>query len=208
MTVDVNIRAHGEIDCADAETLLQGALLDLADARARLALYESVGGAAGEETDRLRAIVGDLEFENARLRHLLEDHVRKSTKVAEERDDYRTQVKYLAEELAATEAGQVPDGTWAFAPIAEAEVMAAYRRISRITRGPLPPAIRTALEEGKEVILAAMAQTGSEEVTVLLRREVRRRRRARSTRSTRGRSTSAQSRSQTRARPGSASSDQ
>lgn len=164
------IGSHGDLDCVDAETMLHEVTMENAHLRARLATVLADRAAMESEIDLMR-LDGD------RLRALLSDVSTKNTHLTEERDDLTAQVKFLNEELAAVEADAVPEGTLLFAALAREEMVAQYRRASRITRGPLPPSVLAVVDGAREEIAEAMREAGREALKVVVGREVRRRRR-------------------------------
>jgi hypothetical protein len=178
VTMNTDTHAHGELDCADAEALLHDTMLEAGDLRLRLERTT--------QSDEMRdAEMANLRAEADRLHALLRDVTAKNTSLAIERDGLAVQNKYLAEELAAVEADAVPEGTLLFAPIPRDFMVAQYRRASRIGRGPLPPSVTAAVESAHESIVEAMTTAGQDAVTAVVRREVRRRRRAATTRAAR-----------------------
>lgn len=166
--------AHGELDCADAETMLAEATHENGNLHQQITGLINTHVSMEHEMDLVR-------LERDRLRALLDDITRKQDILANERDDLAGQVKYLNEELAAVESDVVPEGTLMFAALSREEMVAEYRRASRITRGPLPPSVLAAVEAGRESIVEAMTETGRAALVAVVRREVRRRARARST---------------------------
>lgn len=165
-------RTHGELDCADAEALLHENTVENSDLRARLTLAKQAQRDAEEHLDLAR-------LEADRLRALLDDVNLKNAKVANERDSMAAQIKFLHEELAALETDALPQGTLVYGALPQTMLTTEYRAVSRITRGPLPPAITAAVTEAKDTITEAMVEAGREALVAVVRREVRRRRRAR-----------------------------
>lgn len=155
--------AHGELGCADVEVMFAESASENASLRRQLA----------EETDRRESA----EHRAAMLTSLLEELSSKAALSATKRDDMAAQVKMLHEEMAVLEAEAIPEDTLVFAAVARDQMVAEYRRVSRVTRGPLPPSVIAAVETGTDSIVEAMLAAGSEALTVLMRREVRRRRR-------------------------------
>lgn len=155
---------HGELACDDTEALLHETMQEVAELRERL--------------DRREMEMQNLRAENDRVLALMRDVSAKNTTLATERDDLAVQNKYLSEELIAAESDTVPEGTLLFAPIARDFMVAQYRAASRINRGPLPPSVTAAVESAYEDIIEAMSAAGQAALTGVVRREVRRRRRA------------------------------
>lgn len=171
LTATTQHRSHGELDCADAEAILHETTLQNADLRARLSLALETQATLEHHLDSLR-------LDTDRLRALLADLTAKNTDLANDRDGLAEQVKLINDELAALEADAVPPGSLLFAALTREEMVAEYRRASRINRGPLPPAVTDAIDAAREDIIEAMTTTGREALTAVIRREVRRRRRA------------------------------
>lgn len=166
---------HGELDCADAEAMLHEATMENGNLRTRLTFALESQDVMESETDSMR-------LDSNRVRALLADVTRKNAHLIDERDDLAAQNKFLHEELAATETDAVPEGTMLFATLARQEMVAEYRSASRVTRGPLPPSVTTAVDQAGTEITSAMTEAGREAMKAVIRREVRRRRRRTQTR--------------------------
>lgn len=169
-TREVVSGAHGGLDCGDAEAILAESTAEAAALRAELDSLRDQRDQALREADTVR-------LEASRLRALFDDVSRKNTSLINERDDLAAQVKYVNEELAALEQDAVPEGTMVYGTVSREQMVAMYRQVSRIARGPLPPAVVDAVHDGHADIVASMETAGREALSVIIRREVRRRRR-------------------------------
>lgn len=169
--MDVASRAHGELTCEDAEALLHDTTANVDSLRAQNAVTLQTND------DQLRQI-DLLRVEADRLRALLDDVSAKNRNLAEERDGLKEQNLLLHEELAAVEPYLIPEDTIVFGAVSRDHMVAEYRRASRITRGPLPPSVVQAVESSFAEVSEVMAEAGAEAVATIVRREVRRRRRA------------------------------
>lgn len=163
-TLRADQHTHGDLVCLDVDLLLTDAAQEIAALKARLAEAESQAAAAHHRADMALALNAETD--------------KRYTVVREERDGLAEQVKILNEELAAAEKDAVPAGTLAYGTVAQALVLSTYRRVSRVSRGPAPRSVADAVQAAVPEIGAAMEDVGRECVEAVIRREVRRRRRA------------------------------
>lgn len=178
---DLDLRPHGELDCIDAEAILAETTTENRGLRTDNAVLAEANSALRATNDLLLA-------ENRRLISLANSYADKYGTIADDRDSLAEQVDMLTEEYMAVEESMLPEGTVTYEALTDSEVTAAYRATSRICRGPVPPAIREAVAATTE-IRDAMSQAKSEALLNLMRREVRRRRRAQSRSTPRRRAT-------------------
>lgn len=172
-------RPHGELDCADMESLLASATVENGELRAQNGIFAAAADANLAEIESLRHEMG-------RLRALLREVSDKADIVASERDSLQVQVDVLTQEYMLAEKAATPEGTLLFAALPDSLVTSTYRQVSRIRRGPLPPVVRQEVVAARADVVAAMTEAGEAAVTAVVRRVVRRRRR-----SGRGRATQA-----------------
>jgi predicted nuclease with TOPRIM domain len=168
---DTTVSIHGEVSCADTEAILAETIAENDGLRDENAMLKSADAARQAEMDALR-------MESARTRALLAEMRKKMGNISDERSGMDSQVKFLLDELEAAERDAVPADSFTFAVIAQSEVVSTYRAASRITRGPLPPAITEAVQAAAPAIREAMEAAGQAELSKVVAREVRRRRRA------------------------------
>lgn len=151
---------HDGATCTDIEALLAEATMEIDILRSRL-----------DDEDRLRREVTQSRALVSDLRKRL-DH-ESDTSAA-----LKQQNAILLDELQAAEADTIEPGSLTHAAIDGGQVTALYRQVSRITRGPVPPAILTATQQAAPSIAEAMHETGIKMLAEIVRREHRRRRRA------------------------------
>ena len=157
-------RTHDELGCLDVDLLLGDVMAENAALKVRLV---ELGQQVAAERHRA---------EMAQSLHL---ETEKRFRVADEdREALAAQVKILHEELTVTEKDALPVGTVVYGTVSRDEVLGIYRRVSRIFRGPAPHCVSDAVESAAADVRAAMEAAGREAVEVVVRREVRRRRRA------------------------------
>lgn len=154
---------HDDLGCVDVDLLLSDAMTENADLKARLSAMAEELAAANHRADMAQSLRRDTE-----KRYAL---------AADAREALAVQVKLVHEELAAAEEAAVPVGTLVYGTVSRDLVMAAYRRFSRVGRGPVPGSVTAAVEAAVPEVVAVMEAAGREAVEVVVRREVRRRRR-------------------------------
>lgn len=150
---------HGENTCADVEAMLTDALDE-----SRMVI--AADAARQAEMDMLR-------MEVTRTRALMGEMRKKVGNLADQREGMDDQVAILYAELEAAERDAVPADSLTFAVISRSEVLAAYRAASKVTRGPLPPAVAAAVDAATEEIREAMAEAGRAALTAAVTRAVR-----------------------------------
>lgn len=169
---------HGELGCAEVDLLLTEVMTEADRVQAendalrdQNALYRRTDEARQVEMDQLRA-------ESVRLRALVGDMGTKMRKARDNADGADSQVAMLLSELEAAEAAAVPMDTLLYATLTRAEMTTLYRQASKITRGPLPPAVNEAVSAAENDIRAAMVAAGQDALAKTIRTAVRRRRAA------------------------------
>lgn len=167
----VDSASHGELGCAEVEGLLTEAMLDNDVLREQVTMYERADAQRQQEMDILRA-------EAVRLRALVGDMGKKMRTAVDSSQGTASQIEMLLAELDAAEAAAVPVGTLVASTVGVEQMTATYRAVSKVTRGPLPPAIMVAVRENEDVIRAAMDAAGAEALTKVVKSAVRRRKAA------------------------------
>lgn len=155
---------HGDLVCLDVDLLLNDAAQEIAELKARLADAEAQTAAAHHRADMVMSLNAETD--------------KRYTVVRDERDALAEQVKILNEELAAAEKDAIPMGTLTYGTVPQDLLMSTYRHVSRVSRGPAPRSVTEAVQAAVPEVRAAMEAAGREAVETVVRREVRRRRRA------------------------------
>ena len=169
MTV-LDISTHDDLDCPDVNVLLSEASDQLREAAEQIATLQAQAAAT-------EALLSATERRATMLAALNEDLTKQYRKISDDRGSLSVQVSILHEELAAAEKDAVPVNSLLFSALPREQVTAIYRRVSRVTRGPLPPSVLSAVDAASADIVDAMAAAGTEALEATIRREVRRRRR-------------------------------
>jgi hypothetical protein len=163
--------AHGELGCADVEALLTEAVIESDTLRDQVAMYEQM--------DRSRqADMDEMALRCARLQALVGDVSKKMRRAVDTKEGSASQIEMLLLELEAAEAAAVPEGTLMTATLSVDQMTALYRGASRVTRGPLPPAVVAAVKDAEGEIVAAMQAAGEEVLAKTVKSAVRRRKAA------------------------------
>lgn len=154
---------HDDLACVDIDLLLTEATDEVARLKEILLATEAALVSSEHRADMLGSLNTDLS--------------KRYQKVTEDRDALAVQVKMVHDELAAAEKDALPADTLTYAALPRDLMVSTYRSASRITRGPLPPAVVSAVEAAREEIEEAMTVAGRSALDAVVRREVRRRRR-------------------------------
>ena len=169
--MQANECTHDDLACLDVDLLLTEAMTEIADLKA--------------SRDHLRSRVTELEERLAAALHRAEmaqslhaETDKRFSAVSSDRRMLAEQVTLLHEELLAAEKDALPADTLAHAVVSRDHVLALYRRLSRVSRGPVPRSVTAAVEAALADVSAAMENAGREALEGVVRREVRRRRRA------------------------------
>lgn len=168
--VEMPVDYHDDLACADIDLLLTEATDEVARLKEMLLATEAAlitSQSALHSSEHRADMLGSL---NA-------DLSKRYQKVTEDRDALAVQVKMVHDELTAAEKDALPADTLTHAALPRDLMVSTYRSASRITRGPLPPAVVSAVEAAREEICAAMTTAGQATLDTVVRREVRRRRR-------------------------------
>lgn len=157
-------RTHDDLACLDVDLLLGEAMTENAHLKARLADMEERLASALHRAEMAQALNAETD--------------KRFTASESERRMLADQVKILHVELTAAEKDALPANTLAYGAVSRDLVTSTYRRISRVSRGPVPTSVTAAAEAAAADMAAAMENAGREVVEGVIRREVRRRRRA------------------------------
>jgi hypothetical protein len=144
---------HGDVACADVEAMLAEAVADADAAREEVAMLRAADAARQADMDAVREEV-------TRVRALLAEYREAAGRSLAFDGDLESQVEMVLGELAAAEAVAVPAGTVVLGTLRRADVTAAYRAESRVTRGTVPPSVVEAVQEAQEEIAEAMIVAG------------------------------------------------
>lgn len=169
LVTEQDIAPHGDLECADVEALMAEATESANQSRARADFLATQLAAAEAEANHLRT-------ERARLIALVNAIQSKHTLIADDRDSLVEQVDLLTDEITAMDQALIPEGSVLFAALTNDEVRSTYREVSRVSRGPLPPAIHDAVRAERALVEDAMRTAGQEALRSVIRRAVRRRR--------------------------------
>lgn len=155
---------HGDLVCLDVDLLLNDAAQEIADLKARLADAQAEAATAHHRADMALSLSTETD--------------KRYNVVRDERDALAEQVKILNEELVVAEKDAIPVNTLVYGTLGQDLLLSTYRRVSRVSRGPAPRSVTEAVQAAVPDVRAAMETAGREAVEAVVRREVRRRRRA------------------------------
>lgn len=157
-------RTHDDLGCPDVDLLLNEAMTENAHLKARLAQVEADLASVRHRAEMAEALRTETD---------------KRFGVAEsERRMLAEQVTLLDKELAVAEKDAIPADTLTYGAVSRDLVTTIYRQTSRVARGPVPRSVMAAVESALPDVTAAMQDAGRDAVLSVVRREVRRRRRA------------------------------
>ncbi|MGV8845815.1 MAG: hypothetical protein ACOH1Y_12510 [Propionicimonas sp.] len=163
--------AHGDLGCLDVESLLTEVTGEAAAKGDRLADMEAKFLIATRDADQARR-------EAARAQALISEIRVKFQGVSEAKGALSAQVDIIMSEMDAMEEAALPLGTFTHAVVSDADILATYRQVTRIRRGPMPQAMAARVAGAQDQISQAMSEAGAAVVEDVIRKETRRARRA------------------------------
>ena len=171
MAARTAVSTHGDLGCADVENLLTEITAEAAAKGDRLADLEAEYLAVAQDAEVARR-------EAARGQALIAEIRQKLDGVSDEKGALAAQIHIIMTEMDALEEVALPLGTFTHSVVSDADVLATYRQVTRIRRGPMPQTMVTRLANAHDEITDAMTAAGAAVVEDLIRKETRRTRRA------------------------------